>query len=96
MNSRDIETFSVNAVKDSITASDRLEEFISDNDKEPFWDGSIKIYREKKGIKRNSIGEVRVQVKGKEDEDHTKDEISYNMDIIDLKYYLNNEQHCRT
>lgn len=90
MNSRDIETFSVNAVKDSITASDRLEEFISDNDKEPFWDGSIKIYREKKGIKRNSIGEVRVQVKGKEDEDHTKDEISYNMDIIDLKYYLNN------
>ena len=47
MDNKAIETLSVNAVKNSIVASDFLDHFINDNDKEPFWDGTIYIYDNK-------------------------------------------------
>ncbi len=47
MDNKAIETLSVNAVKNSIVTSDFLDQFINDNDKEPFWDGTIYIYDNK-------------------------------------------------
>lgn len=34
-------------MKNSIVTSDFLDQFINDNDKEPFWDGAIYIYDNK-------------------------------------------------
>lgn len=47
MDKKAIETISVNAVKNSIVTSDILDQFISENDKEPSWDGHIYIYKNK-------------------------------------------------
>ena len=43
MNQKTIETLSVNAVRDSIVISKFLDQYIPDNDKEPFWDGAVYV-----------------------------------------------------
>lgn len=88
MNSIQIETFAVNAVKDSILMSDYLTPFINENDKEPSWDGAVYIYKDRNCTKDNLKGRMPVQVKGKESDDLSKNEISYTMTVIDLKNYL--------
>lgn len=88
MNNKDIETLSVNAVRECITITDHLEQSISDNDKEPSWDGSIIIYGDKKGDKSKFLGKVPVQVKGKRESKQSKNEISYKMKVSDLRNYL--------
>lgn len=40
-------------MKNSIVTSDFLDQFINDNDKEPFWDGAIYIYDNKSKKKVN-------------------------------------------
>lgn len=88
MNNKDIETLSVNAVRECITITDHLEQSISDNDKEPSWDGSIIIYGDKKGDKSKILGKVPVQVKGKRESKQSKNEVSYKMKVSDLRNYL--------
>lgn len=88
MNSIQIETLAVNAVKDSILMSDYLIPFINDNDKEPSWDGKVYIYKDKNCTKDSLIGRLPVQVKGKECDDLSKEEISYSMNVVDLNNYL--------
>ena len=66
MDSKQIETFAVNAVRESIALSGYLDQYISDNDKEPSWDGFVYIYNDPIKTKANLIGRVPVQVKGKE------------------------------
>lgn len=53
-----IETLSVNAVRDSIMTTDHLDQFIPDNDKEPFWDGAVYIYENKNHTKENFMGKM--------------------------------------
>lgn len=88
MDKKAIETISVNAVRDSIVMSGYLDQFIPDNDKEPFWDGSVYIYKTKEHKKENFTGRMPVQVKGKEFQDLSKSEISFSVDLVDLKGYL--------
>lgn len=88
MDKKAIETLSVNAVKNSIVASDFLDQFITENDKEPSWDGFVYIYGNKSKKKSNLKGRMPVQVKGKECNNHSKSEITYSMSIADLKNYL--------
>ena len=83
-----IETLSVNAVKDSVVASEFLSQFIAENDKEPSWDGFIYIYGNKSKKKTELKGRMPVQVKGKECNDHSKDTISFSMETSDLRNYL--------
>lgn len=83
-----IETLSVNAVRDSITTTELLDQFIPDNDKEPFWDNAVYIYYDKSHKKETFKGRVPVQVKGKESSDFSKDEITYTVKTTDLKAYL--------
>lgn len=45
MDSKAIETISVNAVRNSVVMSELLDQFIPDNDKEPSWDGCVYIWR---------------------------------------------------
>lgn len=84
-----IETLSVNAVKNSIVTSDILDQFISENDKEPSWDGHIYIYKNKNKRKSELKGRIPVQVKGKECNDFSNNKIKYIISISDLKNYLN-------
>ena len=88
LNSLTIETLSVCAVKESIILSDFLKPFINENDKEPSWDGFVYIYQDKTCTKKKLKGRLAVQVKGKEHNDLSKNEISYSMSVIDLRNYL--------
>ena len=89
LDSKAIETLSVNAVKNSIVTTDFLDQFIAENDKEPSWDGFVYMYSNKSKKKSNFKGRMPVQVKGKMCDDHDKEIISYSMSTADLKSYLN-------
>lgn len=83
-----IETISINAVRNSIVISPFLDQFIADNDKEPSWDGNVYIYEDISKKKSKLKGRLPVQVKGKVCADFSADEISYSMDVSDLRNYL--------
>lgn len=91
LGSKAIEILAVNAVKNSIVTSEYLEPFISENDKEPSWDGFIYIYGDKSKKKSTLKGRMPVQVKGKECDDLSNSEISYSMSTTDLRNYLNDK-----
>ena len=88
LSTKQIETFSVNAVQDSLSLTDFLDPFIADNDKEPSWDGHVYIYESKNHKKDNLKGRIPVQVKGKECDDLANDTISFSMSTSDLRNYL--------
>jgi hypothetical protein len=88
LSTKQIETFSVNAVRDSLSLTDFLDPFIADNDKEPSWDGHVYIYESKNHKKDNLKGRIPVQVKGKECDDLANDTISFSMSTSDLRNYL--------
>lgn len=56
LDSKAIETLSVNAVKNSIVTTDFLDQFIAENDKEPSWDGFVYMYSNKSKKKSNFKG----------------------------------------
>ena len=88
MDNDSIETISVAEVSKSLALTKYLSPFIPDKDKEPSWDGRVYIYITEKKTKNNVEGYVPVQVKGTENEDLSKDSVSYPMSIDDLKNYL--------
>lgn len=88
MDKKAVETISINAVKNSIVVSDLLDQFIADNDKEPTWDGFVYIYKDKSKKKENLKGRLPVQIKGTENDDFSKDDISFPVSTIDLNNYL--------
>ena len=88
MNRKAIETLSVNAVRDSVVVSDFLDQFIADNDKEPTWDGFVYIYSDKSKKKEKLKGRLPVQIKGTENDDVSKEEISFPVSTTDLNNYL--------
>ncbi|NDV97549.1 DUF4365 domain-containing protein [Dysgonomonas sp. 521] len=88
MDKKNIESAAISEVKDSILGCDILSPYISENDKEPSWDGFIYIYKDKGRKKENIQGRVAVQVKGESNSDFTQSEISHPADIADLKNYL--------
>lgn len=88
LDSKAIETIAVSAVKNSIVLSEFLDPIISENDKEPSWDGFVYIYEDKSKKKSKLSGRIPIQVKGKECDDHSKNTISFPMSTVDLKNYL--------
>lgn len=88
MDKKAIEMLSTSAIKDALAVSNFLDPFITDNDKEPSWDGHIYIYNNKNKKKENLKGRLPVQVKGTENNDFSKEEISYSMSVTDLTNYL--------
>lgn len=88
MDKKNIESAAISEIKDSILCCDILSPYISENDKEPSWDGFIYIYKDKGRKKENIQGRVAVQVKGELNSNFTGSEISYPADIADLNNYL--------
>lgn len=84
LDSKTIETFSVNAVKDSIVMCEYLDQFIAENDKEPSWDGFVYIYNANTKNKSDLKGRMPVQIKGRLCDDHTKTQISYSMSVAGM------------
>lgn len=85
-----IEMLGVNAVKDEIAKTDYLNPHINDNDKEPSWDGKIEVYRKAGDVhlKSDLILDVPIQVKGKKSNDLRAKTITYPVQLIDMKNYL--------
>lgn len=88
MTSKAIEELATNAVKRSIITTDFLDQFISENDKEPTWDGYVYIYNDKKKKKSDLSGRVAVQIKGKQKNEMPTDEISFPVSTTDMKNFL--------
>lgn len=88
MDSKTIETLSVNAVKNSIILSDFLAPYIAEGDKEPSWDGFVYIYNYKGRKKSDLKGRVAVQVKGKAKSDLSAERITYSISCVDMHNYL--------
>lgn len=91
MDSSLIEKSAINYLIDELIVTKKLSPYISENDKEPSWDGNIYIYRETNFSKENLLGRVPVQVKGKQEKSKNlkKEKISYPVETVDLKNYLN-------
>ncbi|WP_069997897.1 DUF4365 domain-containing protein [Cellulosilyticum sp. I15G10I2] len=86
----EIEKIATTTVVQSISRTDILSSFINDGDKEPCWDGAIYVYNNRNKKKENLKGRVPVQVKGKRVSGSTVNkEITYPIEVIDLKNYLN-------
>lgn len=86
-----IEGYSINYLKEELLRTGQLVPLINENDKEPSWDGMINVYKDSKISNSNILGRVPIQVKGKKEsiKNFKKKEISYPIEITDLKNYLN-------
>lgn len=91
-NNIQIEEWGADAVKAAISKTDTLHAFIEKNDKRPFWDGEVFIYKSNDWRNINFIGKVQVQVKGKaaRTKDLLKSEISFSPRVVDLLNYEKN------
>ncbi len=88
MDSKKIEQAGVAAVINSILPCKTLSSFVSDNDREPSWDGQLNIYKKGDHAKSNFIGRVPVQVKGTIQNNLSKAEIAFPVEVSDLNNYL--------
>ncbi len=88
MDKKTIEYFAANAVEASILDTDILHPVLSRNDKDLSWDGFIEVYKSNdKEKKANLSGRVPVQVKGTENNNHSK-AITFPAETADLRNYL--------
>ena len=61
-----IEEKALNYLKYLIEESERISQYLADNDKEPCWDGHLYLYDGEGKSKKNLLGRVPIQVKGTE------------------------------
>ena len=85
MNTKDIEEAATSAVREAILKTGYLEQYISDNNTTPIWDGSVFIYNNKQRKKESIRGKVDVQIKGKHVEDLSAKHIKYPIEKVDLE-----------
>lgn len=88
MTSKDIEEGAILALKNFIQGSDVISQYITDNDKEPFWDGHLYLYGKDDKAKDSFIGKVPVQLKGKEVDKFKQKKFKFNISTNDLRAYL--------
>lgn len=87
VNSKQLETSSVNQLKLTLIATSYLDPAINEGDKEPSWDGFVYVHDNKENKKKN-IGKVPVQVKGSYQQNILLREIKYQAEVVDLRNYL--------
>lgn len=86
MNKKAIEEIAVNAVVDYFNLTERIAPYISNNDKEPVWDGNLYLYRNAQHTNEKLIGKIPVQVKGKECKDFKTNQ-KHSIEIVNLENY---------
>lgn len=87
MNKKQLEINSVAHLKLELTETNYLEPNISEGDKEPSWDGFIYV-NSNENFRKEDTQRVPVQVKGKYNEELSKEIISYSVEVTDLENYL--------
>lgn len=88
MTSKQIEDIAVCKIQEYFSYSHTLSPYISNNDKEPCWDGNIYVYNNKNKTNADLYGRIPVQVKGKTCKHvELKDFITYSVDLINLHNY---------
>lgn len=86
-----IEKASVEAVNSYFNFSETLDPNIPTSDKEPVWDGSLFLYRRgDKERKKNLIGRIPTQVKGRNFKDLSNKSITFLVNVNDIKIYQHN------
>ncbi len=88
-NNEQIEDWATIAVKNCLSMTDTLRQYIKENDKTPSWDGDVLIYKNNNTDKKDIIGKITVQVKGKMVNNINKEECSFSVDMADLVNYKN-------
>lgn len=89
MDKTDIEQIAVSTVQRRVNLTKYLSSYLSDNDKTPSWDGFIYIYNTEHKTKNNLRGRIATQIKGHNTADQSADEISFSVNVADLRNYLN-------
>lgn len=86
----DIERVATNCIESLVSKSDYLVSHINSGDKEPSWDGDIEVYTTPGDThsKDDLYLKVPVQIKGFKSNNLKKHEITYPIDIADLRNYL--------
>lgn len=89
MNPKKIEMNSIIKLRYELERCDEIITDIPDNDRTPSWDGAIYLYSSSAIEKKNMIGMIHVQVKGKvvTKDKLKKHEISYSAEVDDLKNF---------
>lgn len=83
-----IEEKALNHLKSFIEDSRAISQFLTDNDKEPCWDGHLYLYSEGIRDKKHLLGRVPVQVKGTEVEEFEIKNWKFKLEKDDLNAYL--------
>ena len=78
----------LNYLKFFIEDSERISQYLADNDKEPCWDGHLYLYNGKGKSKKNMLGRVPIQVKGTEVERFKTKKWKFKLEKSDLQAYL--------
>ncbi len=84
MDSDRIEKLGTTAIERLVLKYPNLKPFVKENDKTPFFDGRIQVYRE-----NDYLGDVDIQIKSKEVEVFTEREITHALSVKDLKSFRN-------
>jgi len=83
-----IEEKALNHLKNFIEDSTSISQFLTDNDREPCWDGHLYLYSGGIRDKKHLMGRVPVQVKGTEVEKFETKNWKFKIEKEDLKAYL--------
>ena len=83
-----IEEKALNHLKYFIEDSKAISQFLTDNDKEPCWDGHLYLYSGGIRDKKHLLGRVPVQVKGTEVEEFQTKNWKFKLEKDDIKAYL--------
>lgn len=84
LSKKDIEELATGAVKRYFNTCDSISPQIQENDKTPDWDGELNLYKHKKDVRKNYLGSLQVQVKGKK-VSKFKDKETFPVETIFLK-----------
>lgn len=85
-----IEDAAVNAVRAEVLGNELLEQYITENEKTPFFDGHINVYHHPRKRKEDYQGEIRVQVRGMGVSAFKQDKCKFRVDRTELKAYKKN------
>lgn len=88
-NCTDIEKKAINQLKFYVEDSPMIVPYVSEDDKEPIWDGYLYLYTNPDKDKKHFFDKVAVQIKGKTVEYIKTDNFKYAIDTRDLRAYLN-------
>ena len=83
-----IEEKALNYFKSFIEDSKFISQFLTDNDKEPCWDGHLYLYTDGIRDKKHFWGRVPIQIKGTEVEEFETENWKFKLEKDDLKAYL--------